>query len=125
MKYNYLEAVISDVDDYIKNEIDLEEWRGRADELAEHLNDELWGSDSVTGNASGSYWCNAWKAEECLCHNWDELADALDEFGCSDINPFAKGAEWCDVTLRCYYLGQAIAEVIESLEDELEEMEEE
>lgn len=125
MKYNYLEAVISDVADYIKEEIDLAEWRGRADELAEHLNDELWVHDSVTGNASGSYWCNTWKAEECLCHNWSDLADALDEFGCSDINPFAKGAEWCDVTLRCYYLGQAIAEVIESLEDELEEMEEE
>lgn len=121
-EYNYLKAVTSDVLDYIKNEIDLEEWRGNADGLAEHLHDELWIADSVTGNASGSYWCNRWKAEECLCHNWGELAEALEEFGCSDVNPFEKGAEWCDVTLRCYYLGQAIAEALEQFEDELEEV---
>lgn len=123
-EYNYLEAVTSDVRDYVKNEIDLSEWRGNADGLAEHLNDELWIADSVTGNASGSYFYNRWKAEECLCHNWAELAEALEEFGYSDINPFDKGAEWCDVTLRCYYLGQAIAEVLEELAEELEESEE-
>ncbi len=123
-EYNYLEAVTADVLDYIRDNVDLEEWRGKADELAEHLNDELWICDSVTGNASGSYYCNRWKAEEALCHNWAELAEALEEFGCSDVNPFDKGAEWCDVTLRCYYLGQAIAEALEELEDELEELEE-
>lgn len=122
-EYNYLEAVSADVLDYIREEIDLNEWRGKADELAEHLNDELWVCDSVTGNASGSYYCNAWKAEEALCHNWSELAEALEEFGCADMNPFEKGAEWCDVTLRCYYLGQAIAEALEELAEELEEVE--
>ena len=115
-EYNYLEAVIADVDEYVKNEIDLTEWRGNADGLAEYLNDELWVCDSVTGNASGSYFCNRYRAEECLCHNWDELAEALKEFGCSDVKPLEKGAEWCDVTLRCYYLGQAISKVIDSLE---------
>lgn len=124
-KYNYLEAVTADVLDYIKNEIDLSEWKGNADGLAEQLHDDLWISDSVTGNASGSYFCNRWKAEEALCHNWGELADALEEFGCEDVNPFERGAEWCDVTLRCYYLGQAIAEALEQFEDELEEEEEE
>lgn len=123
-EYNYLEAVTADVLDYIREEIDLDEWKGKADELAEHLNDELWVCDSVTGNASGSYTFNRYRAEEYLCHNWAELAEALEEFGCSDINPFTKGAEWCDVTLRCYYLGQAIAEALEELAEELEEVEE-
>lgn len=123
-EYNYLEAVTADVLDYIREEIDLSEWRGKADELAEHLNDELWVCDSVTGNASGSYYCNRWRAEEALCHNWAELAEKLEEFGCTDVNPFDKGAEWCDVTLRCYYLGQAIAEALEELAEELEEVEE-
>lgn len=121
--YNYLEAVTEDVLEYIKNEVDLEEWRGNAEGLEEFLNEELWIADSVTGNASGSYFCNTWRAEECLAHNWDELAEALEEFGCSNINPFEKGAEWCDVALRCYYLGQAIAAALEELEDELEELE--
>ena len=124
-KYNYLEAVTTDVLDYIREEIYLNEWKGRADELAEQLNDDLWICDSVTGNASGSYTFNRYRAEEYLCHNWAELAEALEEFGCSSINPFDKGAEWCDVTLRCYYLGQAIAEALEELAEELEAEEEE
>lgn len=123
-KYDYLEAVTANVLDYIREEIDLAEWKGNAEGLEEHLNDELWACDSVTGNASGSYYCNTWRAEEALCHNWAELAEALEEFGCADINPFAKGAEWCDVTLRCYYLGQAIAEALEELSEELEEVQE-
>lgn len=122
-KYDYLEAVTTDVLDYIGNEINLGDWRGKAEELEEHLNDELWVCDSVTGNASGSYYCNTWRAEEALCHNWAELAEALAEFGCADVNPFEKGAEWCDVTLRCYYLGQAIAAALEELAEELEEVE--
>ena len=123
-EYNYLEAVKADVLEYIANEIDLTEWKGNADDLADQLNDELWICDSVTGIASGSYFFSRWKAEEALCHNWAELAEALEEFGCSDVNPFDKGAEWCDVTLRCYYLAQAIAEALEELAEELEENEE-
>lgn len=123
-EYNYLEAVTADVLEYIKDNIDLTEWKGRIWELSERLNEELWIADSVTGNASGSYFCNRWKAEECLCHNWSSLAVALEEFGCADVNPFEKGAEWCDVTLRCYYLSQAIAEALEEFEEELEENEE-
>lgn len=65
--YNYLEAVTADVLDYIKDEIDLAEWKGNRDGLEEKLNDDLWTVDSVTGNASGSYYCNAWRAEEALC----------------------------------------------------------
>lgn len=124
-EYNYLEAVTEDVREYIRNEIDLNEWKGNREGLEEQLNDDLWVCDSVTGNASGSYTFNRYRAEEYLCHNWEELAEALDEFGCSDINPFEKGAEWCDVTLRCYYLGQAIAEALEELAEELEAEEDE
>ena len=50
-EYNYLEAVTADVLDYIKEEINLDEWKGRSDDLADHLNDELWVCDRVTGNA--------------------------------------------------------------------------
>ena len=121
--YNYLEAVAEDVREYITNEIDLNEWRGDRDGLEEKLNDDLWTVDSVTGNASGSYTFSTWQAEEYLAHNWDVLEEALAEFGNTE-NPIEKGAEWCDVTIRCYLLGQAIAEVLDDLEEELEELEE-
>lgn len=117
--YNYLESIKADVKEYINNEITLKDFADR-EELEQKLNDDLWVEDSVTGNASGSYYCNAWKAEEALAHNWDVLEEALAEFGCEG-NPIEKGAEWCDVTIRCYLLGQAIAEVLEEMEEELEE----
>lgn len=76
--------------------------------------------DSVTGNASGSYTFNTWTAEEYLCHNWELLGEALTEFGC-DMSYLEKGAEACDVTIRCYLLGQAISEVLDEIETEEEE----
>lgn len=119
--YNYLEAVTSDVLDYIKEEINLDEWKGNREGLEEKLNDELWTVDSVTGNASGSYTFNTWEAEENLAHNWDLLAEALDEFGQDGTDVLRQGAESIDVTIRCYLLGQAIAEALDELEEELAE----
>lgn len=121
MDYNYLEAVTEDVREYIRENINLSEWKGNRDGLEEKMNDALWVEDSVTGNASGSYTFSRYQAEEYLAHNWDLLAEALEEFGADDVNPIDKGAEWCDVMIRCYLLGQAIGEVLDDLEDELEE----
>lgn len=121
-KYNYLEAIKADVRTYIDDEINLDDFSGPAEdredlrqELEEKLNDDLWIADSVTGNASGSYYCNAWKAEEALCHNWDLLAEALEEFGGDFGEAVKRGAEYCDVTIRCYLLGQAIAAALDDL----------
>lgn len=123
--YNYLEAVTSDVLDYIKEKINLDEWKGNREGLEEKLNDELWTVDSVTGNASGSYTFNTWEAEENLAHNWDLLAEALDEFGQDGTDVLRQSAEAMDVTIRCYLLGQAIAEALDELEEELAEDDEE
>ena len=122
-RYDYLAAVKADVAAYIEEEVDLSEWRGRREELEEHLNDELWTCDRVTGNASGSYYCSTWKAEEALSHNWDLLADALAEFGQDGVDVLRQGAEAMDVTIRCYLLGQAISEALDELEEELAEEE--
>lgn len=113
--YDYKQAVFDDVQEYIKNEVNLAEWQENRDGLEQFLNDELWIDDSVTGNASGSYTFNAWEAEENLAHNWDLLADALEEFG-SNTDILRQGAESCDVTIRCYLLAGAIAEALDELE---------
>lgn len=114
-KYNYMENMVKDVLVAIKDNYDMNNYDDR-DELEQVLYDDLWVDDGVTGNASGSYYCNAWKAGEAVCHNWDLLQEAMEAFGCEDINPIEKGAEWCDVTIRCYLLGQAIAEALDQLE---------
>ena len=116
-KYNYLEAVTNDAKAAILENMDMWEWHNR-EELEENANDWLWTADEVTGNGSGSYTFSTWKAEENLCHNMDELEDACDEFG-QDIGEAVKqGAEYCDVTIRCYLLGQAISAAIDELEEE-------
>jgi len=111
-KYNYFEAVKEDVKAYIE-EHDITVTEDNKDELRESLYDDLFISDSVTGNASGSYTFSTWQAEENLCHNLDLLKEALEEFG-DDCN-ILDSAESCDVTIRCYLLGQVISSVLDEL----------
>ena len=113
-KYDYLEAVKVDVKNYIENEVELSDYSSR-EELESYLNDELFTNDSVTGNGSGSYFFSAYKAEEAICHNMDLLGEAMQEFG-SDMDILKDGAEACDVTIRCYLLGQAINEVLDEMD---------
>lgn len=112
--YNYMEAVTSDVKDYIE-ENDIQITEENRDEIEDLLRDDLWTVDSVTGNGSGSYTFNAWEAEENLCHNLDLLGEALREFGCGPEYIMENGAEACDVTIRCYLLPQAIAAAIDEI----------
>ena len=117
MKYNYLENVTADAKQAILENLKYWNFTNR-EELEEVANDELWCNDAVTGNASGSYTFSTWQAEENLCHNMDELEDACDEFG-QDIGEAVKqGAEYCDVTIRCYLLRQAISAALDELEEE-------
>ena len=115
--YNYLEQVTSDAKEAILENMEYWSFDNR-EELEEVANDKLWADDSVTGSGSGSYYFNTWKAEEALCHNWDLLAEACEEFG-QDIGEAVKqGAEACDVTIRCYLFSQAIAAALDELEEE-------
>ena len=125
-RYDYLEQVTSDVKDAIYERYDVNELAAELedrDSFEQDLHDRLWCVDSVTGNASGSYYYNAWKAEEALCHNLDLLGEALSEFGCSPDYMAEKGAEACDVTIRCYLLPQAISAALDEIEEELEDEE--
>lgn len=116
-RYDYLEVVTNDAKQAILE--NLENWNfSDREELEEIANDNLWTNDRVTGNASESYTCNAWEAEENLCHNMDELEEACNEFGQDMGEAVKQGAEYCDVTIRCYLLSQAISAAIDELEEE-------
>ena len=114
--YNYLEQVTTDAKEAILENMECWDFDDR-EELEEVAHDKLWADDSVTGNGSGSYFFSTWKAEEALCHNWDLLADAIEEFG-DNTDILRQGAEACDVTIRCYLLGQAIAAALDEVEAE-------
>lgn len=118
MDYDYREAMRNDINDAIDEK---ERWIGKtiketyedADEAFDQLYDDMWVDDSVTGNGSGSYTFNTYKAEEYLAHNFDILREALEEFGCDGRYITEQGVEACDVTIRCYLLPEILREVIE------------
>lgn len=122
-KYDYLSAVESDVREYIECNVDFHDYSD-LDEMKEDLNEKLFVEDSVTGNASGSYTFNTWKAEEYLCHNLNLLAEANEEFG-SNSDILSDGAEVCDVIIRCYLLSRAIDNVAPGMWKDWEEENEE
>ena len=110
MEYNYREAITSDIKNYIKENYNS------IDELdRDSLYNELWIADSVTGNASGSYTFSTYQAEENIAHNWNLIEEAFNEFGL-DPSELGRGAEYIDVTIRCYLLGEVLDEVLEELE---------
>jgi hypothetical protein len=122
-KYNYREAVCEDIRNYLQ-ENDIFVTQDNKDDLEDALHDKLWVEYSATGNASGSYTCNTWQAEENLCHNLDLLAEAIDEFG-ADAGTYRdalESAETADVTIRCYLLRECLSKVLSELaEDDYEE----
>ena len=104
MKYDYYKAMKEDVKNYLEeNELQLNE------DTYNDIYDEMFICDSITGNGSGSYTFSAYQAEENICHNMDLLEEACDEFCCV---PKLDNAEWCDVTIRCYLLGQVLSEMM-------------
>lgn len=126
--YNYLESMKEDVKEYITNnaELTIEDLIYNRSELEEKLNDDLWINDSVTGNASGSYTFNSYKAKEYVLDNMNLLEDMCNEFGI-DAETIGKKFlkeewEWMDVSIRCYLLGSAISETLDDIEEEIEEV---
>lgn len=119
--YNYYEEVKESGMDYIEEnkELLLDTFEDKND-LEEFLNDELFTSDSVTGNASGSFTFNRWTAQEYVTENIDLLKEACDEFG-TDAETvgnwfLSEELETMDVAIRCYILGSAIADALEEIE---------
>ena len=124
--YDYEEAVKSDIEDYILenyDRIDLEDFDDE-DDFKDYLIDILLDEDSITGNASGSYYCNSYKAQEALNGNMDLLRDACEELDLSNEEVgkrFLDGDfEYFDYIVRCYIvMGTGVIEdVVDKLLEE-------
>lgn len=125
--YDYREAMKDDIIEYIKFE-GLEITEDNRDEMYDKLEEELWDADCVTGNASGSYTFNSWKAREyVVLENLPLLETAVSSFGCDArevAGHFLNGDwEWFDVTIRCYMLSIVLSEVLDDLASEAEDTE--
>lgn len=103
----YQEEVKSDAMEAIKENL---EYNDSWDEMY----DSLFVDDSVTGNASGSYYFNSYKAEQAISGIIfdDEAIDEFEAMGYDGI-PMKDGAETCDVIARCICLGLVSGELEE------------
>ena len=132
-KYNYYEAVKEDVIEAVTNDCggyytglirEQLEMGGDTYDVVEALHDAMWIDNSITGNGSGSYWCNAWKAEEAIAHNWDLISEMASEY-MMDFSVDNFSAEEMDVSIRCYLLNSVLCDLadklIEMVEAEIEE----
>lgn len=122
--YNYYVSMKEDIQEYINENYTNEELKEKLEDpeaFQEELNDDLWVTDSVTGNASGSYAFDRWTAREYVIENLDILKEALEEFetDASTIGNNFLNEEWeyFDVTIRCYILSGVISEVLEELKE--------
>lgn len=114
-RYNYYDAMFDDIRDALEEGDYIARYENDRDDIFDAAYDDFFIDDGVTGNASGSYYCNSWKAEEAICHNLDLLGEALEEFGCSPSYLIEHGPEAADVTIRCYLLGQVLSDVLDDL----------
>lgn len=111
--YDYKDAVKSDIKQYLKeNSITPAKIKKGLFDY-DSIYSEIFVSDSVTGNASGSYWCNSYKAKCCLWGNTDLLEEACSEFDCK----ISASEETNDVSIRCYLCGEILSEIIAECKD--------
>lgn len=116
----YIEETKENAKEYIK-----ENWEYLKDKTGEEVQDDLFLADGVTGNGSGSFTFNTYKAQQNISELiFDEdFTNALEwNFG-QDLGELIKrGAEVVDVTARCLSLYEInIKEIIEEIKEEQEE----
>lgn len=100
-KDSYIHEIVEDVLQYAKEEqnqgLSLEDFQ-----------DKCYVSDYVTGNESGSYYCNAYKAQEAVSDLiWD--VDFWAEYGYTPSDVVQKGPETADVIARCILLSEVFS----------------
>lgn len=118
----FIDEVRNDLKEYIIDRWKVSEFK---DLDREEVYDGAFNADRVTGNGSGSYFFNAWKAKVSI-FNIDEdlLRETIAEF---DIDMAEHWGDWeyLDVSVRCYALGQInIDELLDEIREETKEKEE-
>lgn len=123
MSKTYLEMVTADVLEYLReNAGPFEEVPDEnlvpCEDNVNTLYDLVWADDSITGNGSGSYTRNRYKAMEYVFGDYEAVNEA---FECFDIQPEEAGKElleqnweWFDVLARLGVLAQACWDALEA-----------
>lgn len=114
-RMDYKEEIENSINEWIEeNEKEIPWWKIKVeDDLRDYLEEELWDEDSVTGNASGSYTFSNYEAEENVAHCWNLIEEVAECYGLIPkvSSTWEYGAEWWDVSIRCYLLSEVLSEM--------------
>ena len=111
--YNYQLEMVDELEDMLKDS-DVDFNGKNRGESYEELQDLSFDRD-LTGNRTGSYWCNELKAERALLGNFDLVQDALDDFGMESVDsPDLISGEHLDILVREHLLPAVIDEVLDN-----------
>lgn len=110
---DYREQVKADLLAYTR-----EAWEYNNEVTADQIMDDAFIEDSVTGNASGSYTFSAYEAQQNVSGViWEaEVLEIFREFG-GDHIPLEAGAEYIDVSIRCFIVNEFTSDVEELLNE--------
>jgi len=108
---------------------DVEEWLDNNEEKCLHMTkeqieEEVMNSDEITGNMTGSYFCNSGEARDCVLSDLPTVAFAYGEFCDAErfLQDVRDGAwETLDVIARCCMAPYAFYEVFSEREEANEE----
>ena len=118
--YDYRKVMYADIRNWINDNVDdFSDW----EDLYEKVYEDLWPEDSITGNGLDGYF-DSDSAKAAVQSNWDLCREALEEF-CApeEIGDKFLSKNWLylDTSIRCYLLGEMLAEVLEDLKKEKED----
>ena len=119
--YDYRKAIKTDVQEWIAdNETEVEGLDRQT--CFEFVYDSCWISDSVTGNASGSYTMSRWEARQNFFEDVDSddyVAEMIEDGFLTREELGGKISEsnweWLDVSIRCWLLNQIVTEVMDEM----------
>lgn len=117
-RYDYREEEYKDVMDNLCDYRKPQDFVDRND-YEQYLNDVMWIDDAITGNGSGSYTFNTFRAKEYVLQNIALAAEVYREYEI-DLGEDIEDDEWekIDCTIRCGLLSETIIKVLDDLEEE-------
>ena len=111
--YNYKSEMVDELESMIKDS-DIDFTGKNRGEAFEELQDLAFDRD-LTGDRTGSYFCDELKAESALLGNYGLVQDALDDFGMESVDsPDLLTGEHLDILVREHLLPAVIDEVLDN-----------
>lgn len=115
---SYYNEVIDDARTYLEENADM-----YLHATENELYNDFLSADSITGNASGSYYCNSYQAKEMVLGNIEEVAEIYYEnYDMEDFGMEIYNAAWetIDVKARCGVLMYVIPDLLSELQSNRE-----